>query len=68
MIRNDVQPHYVVVPIFENARDPIPRRSGLLEREANEVVIPAIDTAALRAEAKTLGQPLSPPQQTVCLR
>ncbi len=68
MIRNDVQPHYVVAPIFENARNPIPRRSGLLEREANKVVIPAIDTAALRAEAKTLGQPLSPPQKTVCLR
>lgn len=54
-IINDVQPHYVAPPVFTNAPDPIPVRTGLMEREYDFATLPDLDVAALRQEARVAG-------------
>jgi hypothetical protein len=45
---NDVQPHFIAAPSFENMDDPIPARSGLIEKE--------LDVAALVLPPETISR------------
>ncbi|MBT4745535.1 MAG: hypothetical protein HOO20_20270 [Rhodospirillaceae bacterium] len=61
-IGNDVQPHYVAPPIFENCPDPLPRRAGLMQREHDFATLPQIDRRELRQYAiEHSGAPIPTP-------
>lgn len=51
-----VQPHYTAAPVFDNGHDPLPRRSGFMLREHDEVTLPPINSAALKAAVKASGE------------
>jgi hypothetical protein len=52
---SDVQAHYVAAPIFEDIPDPIPCRSGLMEREHDFATLPELIQAELKQQAKANG-------------
>ena len=59
VLRNDVQPHFCAAPRFINASDPLPRRSGYVERGVDAVILPEFDRNQIRREAKGKGIALS---------
>ncbi|MBI0538960.1 hypothetical protein D9599_25740 [Roseomonas sp. KE2513] len=46
---NAAQPHYIADPVIEGGHDPLPRRAGWIKGMEEEVVLPALDLAQLRA-------------------
>lgn len=48
----DIQAHFVAAPLFDNCSDPLPRRTGLLEREYDVVTLPEIDHVELAEYAR----------------
>ncbi|HEY8612347.1 MAG TPA: hypothetical protein VIL69_13775 [Roseomonas sp.] len=46
---NAAQPHYIADPVIEGGHDPLPRRTGWIKGLDDEVTLPALDLAALRA-------------------
>jgi hypothetical protein len=46
---NAIQPHYIADPIIEGGHDPLPRRTGWVKGQEQEVSLPALDLTKLNA-------------------
>jgi hypothetical protein len=54
-LNSDNNACYIAPPIFENATDPFPRRTGVMDREFDHVTLPDIDVTELRVIAREQG-------------